>query len=311
MNQLLKLKDSEYFKQAELMVQAMGQVVKEKEFAVKGGTAINLFVRDMPRLSVDIDLTYLPIEKRDVSLKKMGSHLNQIAINIERNIPKTKVLRVKSSGFQYVTKLVVQRQDVKIKIEPNTIIRGSAYPPELRDLTKKAETAFDLFVSAQTLSFADLFGGKICAALDRQHPRDLFDVKILLENEGVTPEVRKAFVVYLASHDRPMNELLTPTPKNTLHTFQNEFLGMTTISVKYNDLQKTLKVLVATLRKELSQSERKFLVSLKEGNPEWGLLEIPNIEQLLAIRWKLKNIQKMDKKKHARALSELKRKLEI
>ncbi len=60
------------------------------------------------------------------------------------------------------------------------------------------------------LSFADLYGGKICAALDRQHPRDLFDIKLLSEARGLNEEVSQAFVIYLASHNRPMSELLSP-----------------------------------------------------------------------------------------------------
>jgi len=311
MNKRNDIKDTYFFKQAELMLRAMSQVAKEKSFAVKGGTAINFFVRDMPRLSVDIDLTYLPIEPRDESLEKIGDGLNRIASNIEKNIPKTTVTKVFSSQSRYISKLTVQNQGVKIKIEPNTIIRGSAYPPEIRDLSKKAERDFDLFVSATTLSLADLYGGKICAALDRQHPRDLFDIKILFENEGITPKIRKAFVVYLASHDRPMNELLTPSPKDTRHTFNKEFSGMTTIPVKYSDLQMTLKKLVTTIKKELSGDERKFLVSLKEGTPKWGILGISSVEQLPAIQWKLKNIHKMEKKKHQKALSQLKRKLGV
>ncbi len=48
------------------------------------------------------------------------------------------------------------------------------------------------------------------AALDRQHPRDLFDVSALLANEGLTDALRTAFVVYLISHNRPAVELLAP-----------------------------------------------------------------------------------------------------
>jgi predicted nucleotidyltransferase component of viral defense system len=55
------MKDSPYYKQVELMLKIIPLVAAERCFALKGGTAINLFVRDMPRFSVDIDLTYLAI----------------------------------------------------------------------------------------------------------------------------------------------------------------------------------------------------------------------------------------------------------
>jgi hypothetical protein len=46
------------------LIRVLPSIAEEACFALKGGTAINLFVRDMPRLSVDIDLTYLPVQPR-------------------------------------------------------------------------------------------------------------------------------------------------------------------------------------------------------------------------------------------------------
>jgi predicted nucleotidyltransferase component of viral defense system len=86
------LKDSPYFKQAELMLKTIPHVAAETCFALKGGTAINLFVRDMPRLSVDIDLTYLPVDKpRDAALNKMSDALARIADAIKKAIAGTRV----------------------------------------------------------------------------------------------------------------------------------------------------------------------------------------------------------------------------
>ena len=112
-------------------------------------------------------------------------------------------------------------------MEPNLVLRGSVYSPIQAKLCKKAENEFELSVSTKVLSTADIYGGKICAALDRQHPRDFFDLKLLLENEGLTDEIRRAFVVYLASHDRPMHELLKPKWKDIKAVFEKEFKGMT------------------------------------------------------------------------------------
>jgi len=58
------VKDSPFFRHAQLMLRSLPHVAAEDCFALKGGTAINLFWRDLPRLSVDIDLTYVPVEPR-------------------------------------------------------------------------------------------------------------------------------------------------------------------------------------------------------------------------------------------------------
>jgi nucleotidyltransferase AbiEii toxin of type IV toxin-antitoxin system len=145
--------------------------------------------------------------------------------------------------------------------------------------------------------------------LDRQHPRDLFDVMVLLENEGISEEIRKAFVVYLASHDRPMNELLDPTRKDMRGVYESEFAGMTIKAVRYEDLIGARGTLIETLKKELTDAEKFFLVSLKKGQPDWNALAIQGIEKLPAIKWKLMNIEKMGHRKRSDSLEQLKRKL--
>lgn len=70
----------------------------------------------------------------------------------------------------------------------------------------------------QVVSFADLYAGTIVAALDRQHPRDLFDVCDLLANEVLMKEQSAAFIVYILSHNRPMFEVLGSKQKKILHT---------------------------------------------------------------------------------------------
>ena len=173
----------------------------------------------------------------------------------------------------------------------------------------RAEELFQLSVTARTLSVADLYGGKLCAALDRQHPRDLFDVMVLLRNEGLTDDIRKAFVVYLASHDRPMNELLDPVRKDVRQIYESEFAGMTVDEVEYKDLVDAREQLISALGQQLASEEKAFLISVKEGNPVWNLLGIAGIDKLPAIQWKLLNIRKLNKDKHAEALTRLKKKL--
>ena len=73
------MKTSPFFKQADLLVQLIPFVNAETCFALKGGTAINFFVRKFPRLSVDIDLVYVPVEDRETSLRGIDEALRRIA----------------------------------------------------------------------------------------------------------------------------------------------------------------------------------------------------------------------------------------
>jgi predicted nucleotidyltransferase component of viral defense system len=294
------------------MLKTIPHVAAETCFALKGGTAINLFVRDMPRLSVDIDLAYLPTdEPRETALKKIGESLRRIAVAIKRAIPDVKVQESQAQEPKRITKLIVATGHTRIKIEPNEVIRGSVFPVEEREMTRRAENMFELSVTARTLSVADLYGGKLCAALDRQHPRDLFDVRILLDNEGITDEIRKAFVVYLASHDRPINELLDPTRKDIRRIYESEFAGMTIDEVACEDLIAARERLLETVKNDLTEDEKAFLVSLKEGQPKWSKIGIEGIEKLPAIQWKLRNIRNMSEKKREESLQKLKRTLGV
>ena len=306
------MKDSPYFKQAELMLRAVPHVAAEACFAIKGGTAINFFVRDMPRLSVDIDLAYLPVdEPREAALKKIGDALDRIAAAIEKTITGAKVRKSRAQKPARLTKLFVATGPTRIKIEPNEIIRGSVFPAEEHELSRHAEDLFELSATAQTLSIADLYGGKLCAALDRQHPRDLFDVKLLLGNEGITDKILEAFVVYLASHNRPIHELLNPARKDVRRIYENEFAGMATEEIPYEDLIAAREALVETLRKNLTDDEKAFLFSVQSGQPNWDVMGIKGIEKLPAIQWKLMNIKKIEAKKGAELLAMLKKTLDL
>ncbi len=290
------------------MVRALPAVAAETCFALKGGTAINLFVRDLPRLSVDIDLTYVPVEARPDSLRRISDALRRIAQRLRQTIPRVQVNEVPGEGG-HIVRLFVRDPRAQIKIEPNLVLRGTVFGVEQRSLVATAEAIFERSVAINTLALPDLYGGKICAALDRQHPRDLFDVKLLLENEGVTADIRRAFVVYLASHDRPMNELIQPTLLDSRQTFDDHFAGMTREPVAYDDLVAARDRLIEILRGSLSDAERRFLISMKEGLPDWGQLGIPGVDALPGIQWKLHHIARMDRIKHREALAALRQKL--
>jgi len=299
------MKDTVFFKQAELLLRILPLIHKEDVFALKGGTAINFFVRDLPRLSVDIDLTYLPVNDRGYALNEIRSRLFLISEGIKRRIPGTEIIPKRIHGSEVVKGLVVDREGITVKIEPNLVLRGSVYPPEIKPLSKKAQDLFELSVQSRTLSPYELYAGKICAALDRQHPRDLFDVHLLLKSEGLKPEIRKAFIVYLVSHPRPMVEILSPQQKDIRDIFEKEFKGMIAENITFEALETTRNELVAILREELTPDERRFIVSMKQGQPGWDLLELEGIKDLPAVKWKLLNISRMDPAKHRKAVHKL------
>lgn len=303
------MKNMRYFKQTELMLHALPAVSGESCFALKGGTAINFFLRDMPRISVDIDLTYLLIQDRTTSLKEMSAALNRIADSLKKR--GMKVQKILPKSVKRTAKLIVSRDKQQIKIEPNEVLRGSVYSPEKRGLVKKAESLFDISLTTLTLSCADLYGGKLCAALDRQHPRDLFDVQILLNHEGITDEIRKAFVVYLASNDRPIHELLASERQDMQTAFKEEFVEMTEYLVQYEQLSDTRDRLIEILNRDLTDRERKFLISIKSGEPDWSLLGISGIEKLPGLQWKILNVRKMSTQKRTAQLEKLKAVLKV
>jgi len=175
------------------------------------------------------------------------------------------------------------------------------FPTETRVLCQKARGLFELSLEARTLSFEDLYGGKACAALDRQHPRDFFDIDMLFKNEGLQEEVRKAFIVYLISHSRPMIEILNPHWGDLRPVFEKEFQGMIVEPVTAEELRIVGEHLVSRLHQEMTQEERRFIVSVKEGKPEWDMLGVTGIENLPAVQWKLQNIRRMTPAKHQEA----------
>jgi predicted nucleotidyltransferase component of viral defense system len=299
-----------FLAQVDLLLRILPYVMRDSRFALKGGSALNLFIRDLPRLSVDIDLTYLPIEDRDSTLANISDILTTISQDLSRAMPQVTIQPLKATDGR-LRKLVVRSGLVTVKVEPNETIRGSVFSCELRDLAPQVEEEFGLFMSVQTLSLADLYGGKICAALDRQHPRDLFDVQMLLANEGLTPAIRKAFLVYLISHNRPMVEVLQPNRLPLEAAFTGEFLGMSRMSVSCEELVAVRERLIDLLRQELTSDEKRFLLSVKELDPDWTLLGVTGVEELPAVRWKLQNLAKMPKQKHKLAVEKLRKLLVI
>jgi predicted nucleotidyltransferase component of viral defense system len=296
-------RNSIYFRQVQLVVRILPLVAKEECFALKGGTAINLFVRDLPRLSVDIDLIYLPLDDRATAISNVRMALTRIAKDIEATIPDSKTWAAYENSE--ALRLIVRQKDITIKIELSPVMRGSVFPAVAMEVTEQVEAEFG-YAEIPVLTLPDLYAGKICAALDRQHPRDLFDVKLLLENEGLGDELRKVFLVYLISHNRPISEVIAPNRIDIRSIFEGEFLNMTRIPVTIEELEDVRERLIKAIHTGLTDEEKQFLLSFKAKSPEWALLGIEGIDQLPAVKWKMLNLKKMQKEKHERALQALK-----
>ena len=297
-----------YIEQVHLLLSCIPAVSEQKCFALKGGSAINLFVHDMPRASVDIDLTYLPLFPRDEALAGIESALLCIKSKLEIDLNGVTVREKRIQG--HLAKLIVITSSAEIKIEPNLILRGVLGKPVVRELCSAAQTAFKDYCRVPVVSDADLYAGKICAALDRQHPRDLFDIKILMEGSGITPDIRRAFVVYLAGHNRPIHELLNPNLNDIKDLFERQFAGMTHEPTTIAELIEVRHNLVANLVLSLDSAERQFLLSIKSGDPDWNILGFTNLKSMPALKWKLKNICKMDHQKRIEQLETLQRLLD-
>jgi predicted nucleotidyltransferase component of viral defense system len=246
----------------------------------------------MPRLSVDIDLVYLSIEDRSSTFKNINKMLKEMSVEI------SKVNGLKAStqfNEQQIGKILASDSSAQIIIEPNYIIRGTVYNCIEKTLCSAAIDRFGYEYDMRIVSSADLFAGKICAALDRKHPRDLFDIKLLLEDNGLNEEFINAIVVYLACSKRPIHELLTENDNFTEFdaAYNEKFTGMTDIEISPEDLKKVRSDLIKIIHSSLSQAHKEFLLSVTEGNPNCELINIPNAEHFPGILWKTENIKKL------------------
>ena len=280
-----------YLAQVRLLLSVLPEIARETAFALKGGTAINLFCRDLPRLSVDLDLTWVPVADRQSSLGEIDDALDRITAAIARRYSRFDARRVAGGGGSD-TRIMVSGERTQVKIETSPVTMGTVYPTRSMPASDAVIERFG-FVEANVLAFEDLYGGKLHAALDRQHPRDLFDVKLLYENEGLTDDLFRVFMVYVASSGRPMHELLAPATPFRRDLYDQEFVGMTREAVSLEALADTARTLHADIMSRLHGDVASFLLSLHDAEPDFGLLGLPEAADLPAVRWKLVNLKKL------------------
>ncbi|MAW79379.1 MAG: hypothetical protein CMI63_04025 [Parvularcula sp.] len=279
-----------YLAQVRLMVRLLPLLADEPDFALKGGTAINLFYRDMPRLSVDIDLAYLPIAERAPSLKAIDEAFDRLTARINA-LPGASARRIAGGGGGE-TRILASAGGVTVKIEISPVMRGAIGDTSLMRAAPAVEDTYG-FVETKVVSFDDLYAGKLHAALDRQHPRDLFDVKLLYEHEGLSNNLFRTFLIYIACSSRPTHELLAPNEKDIAPEFETEFAGMSVAPVAVEELTDARSKLIADIQSRLKGPAAEFLMTLQAGDPDFTLIGLPQAADLPAIKWKILNLKKL------------------
>lgn len=285
--------DKAYIEVVRLLLESAPAIFECPHFAMKGGTAINLFIEDMPRLSVDIDVVFIDHHAaRDQALKSISSALEAARKRLTKAGMGAEVSSTKDGDE---IKLFIRRGRNQVKVEVNHVFRGTVLPVETRRLGEAARKLFTTELSAPVLATPELYGSKLVAAMDRQHPRDLFDVRGLFGRGGLTAGVIECFVCYLAGHNRPVHEVLFSRDQDMSLAFENEFAGLTVNPVTLEELQQVRRKLKKELPAALTASQRNFLLGLVAGEPDWRLMECSHLSQLPAIRWKLQNLAKLQK----------------
>jgi hypothetical protein len=278
-----------YIDSVRLLLEVAPDVFREGIFALKGGTALNLFLRDMPRLSVDLDLVHTDHQPgREEALQRMDAALDAVRRSLE-----SRDMRCERGSSAEETKLFIERGGIRIKIEANHVFRGTVLPVAPRQLSGSAQDTFFTDIELPVLHPDELYGSKLVAAMDRQHPRDLFDVLMLYSVTGLTPGIVECFVCYLAGHNRPVHEVLYANRIDISRAYENEFIGMPRNQVGLDELLAIRDRLFVDLPAALSDNHREFLLGLVRAEPDWTLMDCRHLRELPAIRWKLSNLERL------------------
>ena len=285
-----------YVDTVRLMLEVAPEVFASGRVAMKGGTALNFFVQDLPRLSVDIDVVFVPHQTpRDTALAEIANELSALQTRLNRRGIKAELASSKTGDE---IKLFARRDRIEVKIEINHVFRGTLLPVETRSLTKTACDLFTTALAVPTLAVAELYGSKLVAAMDRQHPRDLFDVHGMFQRFGLTPEIVECFVGYIAGHNRPVHEVLGSRDIDLARPFDNEFAGMERLPVSLRVLEEARIRLRRELAVALTADHKRFLIGLVAGQPPWEAMQCRHLAELPAIQWKLQNLARL-KRTHA------------
>ncbi|MDE0627817.1 MAG: nucleotidyl transferase AbiEii/AbiGii toxin family protein [Bryobacterales bacterium] len=280
-----------FIDQAHLAARVLPYIRRQPDFALKGGTAINLFFRDLPRYSVDIDLIFLPIGSYSEDLESMRNGLEWIANEIRKEKPSNSQIVAPGRASRHPPRIQFRHRNASIKMEVSPVSRGTVWPSGVkkRRIKEAAENEFG-FLESRVASFEDVYAGKICAALDRQHPRDLFDVKELLTHEGVDRKLVKTFLVYLISSKRLIPDLLAPQRIDISEQYESDLKEMVRVPTSEEELIAARERLLHEIHTKMTQDDRDFLMSVQQRKPDWSLIDIPRVDRLPGVRRRIENL---------------------
>jgi Domain of unknown function (DUF1814). len=282
------MQNNEYKERVQLLLRIVPIISKTDCLAIHGGTAINLFIQNLFRYSVDIDLTYIPIQPRDESLAAIKACLAEVKEKIKKAIPGI-VVQDKPN------KLICTYRGAFVKIEVNDVKRGIIGDMITMPLCEAAQELFGVFCEARLVPFSQIYGGKISAALDRQHPRDLFDIKYMFEYIKDFEDIRYGFMYCLLGCDRPILELLSPNLIDQREAMEKQFNGMTNIPFPYEEYENIRNRLVEYINSNLTEKDKRFLISFEAGEPDWDNSDYSAFKEYPSVKWKLLNIDKLKK----------------
>lgn len=289
--------DDRYLDRLRMLVQMLPQLDKERRFALKGGTAINLFEHDLPRLSVDIDLAWLPVQDFATDAAAIGESLATLAERLRAPPLKLQVQASATADAGAAHRLIASRGRTRVQIETTPVMRGTVHPVRRMHVRAAVERDFGS-AEVQVLHFADLYAGKMAAALSRQHPRDLFDIAVLLDGAGVDGELWRTFLVYLTASPNPAAIMLEPSePHDFKDVFENHFRGMTREPVTAERLLEARSRLLARIPELLDASTQAFLISVEKESPDFNLIGFPEAANLPGVLRKMHNLAGRDAKK--------------
>jgi hypothetical protein len=191
------------------------------------------------------------------------------------------------------SKLLCEYQGKQVKVEVNQTKRGIiGGNVQMLPLCKKAQNEFGMYCEAEIVPMTLLYGGKIAAALSRQHPRDLFDVKYM---EYPLAETREGLLFCLLGSDRPLHESFAPNLIDQHDALANQFDGMTDVPFTYEEFEQTRAQLIQDVFALLTAADKSFLVSFEQGEPDWDNFDFSYFKDYPSVQWKLLNLQHLKK----------------
>lgn len=278
--------NNNYLKKVELLLKILPFVTDEECFAIHGGTAINLFVKNLYRLSVDVDVTYIPLEDRSASIQHIDEALLRIADRVRHRFPDARV-----KPRLDICKITCESRGCQVKIEVNQTKRGLVCgEAALLPLCEKAQSLFGVEVDARIVSMPLLYGGKISAALSRQHPRDLFDIK---QMDIPLADVKSGLIFCLLGSDRPIHESFAPSLIDQHEAMERQFSDMSEMPFSYDDFEATRAKLVRDVNSVMTEEDRRFLIAFEELSLDWESSPYPSFRDYPSVKWKIQNLQRL------------------